>query len=120
MSTTTVPTQINLVPAMVQIRSAIGASVGLRLRATHGDGTAFDLTPYAVEAPIKAEGAEPPVPAWAVVVEDGTAILLNLSSADTTTLGPGGRAIMWHWDVWLTNTLAPERLLFAHGELGSV
>ena len=112
--------QINLIPAEVSVRVAIGASVGLRIRATHGDGAPFDLSPYTVAAPFKTDGAAPPVAAWAVYVEGGTAVVLSLSAADTAALGPTGKSVTWHWDVWLTNTAAPERLLFAHGSLGLV
>jgi hypothetical protein len=117
---TTDHTTINLIPAVVQLRSAIGASVGLRIRATHADGTPFDLSAYTVTAPIKPDAATPAVAGWAVYVEAGTAVVLSLSAADTTALGPGGRSTAWHWDVWLQHVTAPERLLFAHGSLGLV
>lgn len=114
------PTAINLVPAAVQMRVAIGASVGLRLHATHADGTAFDLTPYTVEAPFRpgVDGNPPPLAGWAVTTEGGTDVLLTLLGADTSALAPTNKSVSWHWDVWLTNTVAPERLLFAHGDLG--
>ena len=111
------PAQINLVPAAVQIRVAIGASVGLRLSAVHSDGTPFDLAPYAVTAPFSpTHSAVPQIPGWAVVVE-GTFVLLTLLPADTSTLAPTGKPATWHWDVWLAHSTAPERLLFAHGDL---
>jgi hypothetical protein len=118
--TTTTPQAINLVPAVVQVRVAVGASVGLRIRATHADGTPFDLSPYTVEAPIKSDGVAPPVAAWAVYVEANTAVVLSLSPADTALLSPTGKSTAWHWDVWLQHVTAPERLLFAHGSLGLV
>ena len=111
---------INLVPAAVQVRAAIGASVGLRLNAFTSDGTPFDLTPYTITAPIgSGDGATPPLAGWLVTVE-GTSVLLTLSPADTVTLAPLGKSTTWHWDVWLANTTAPERLLFSHGDLGLV
>ena len=110
--------QINLVPAAVQIRVAIGASVGLRLKGVDADGAPFDLTPYTVTAPFShGDGLAPPIAGWAVVVE-GTAILLNVSPDDTAALAPSGRSTSWHWDVWLVHATAPERMLFAHGDLG--
>jgi len=110
-------TTINLYPASVILRVAIGASVGLRLTATTADGAAFDLAPYTVTAPFSGKhGPVPPLAGWAVTVED-SAVLLTLSPADTLTLAPAGLSITWHWDVWLSNTLAPERLLYAHGDL---
>ena len=110
--------QINLIPAAVQIRAAIGASVGLRLNGVHSDGAPFDLTPYTVTAPFAPQGVTlPTVAGWAVVV-DGSSVLLNLSPADTAALAPSNRSISWHWDVWLLHVSAPERMLFAHGVLG--
>lgn len=114
------PEQIDLVPADVQMRVAVGASVGLRIRATHADGSPFDLTPYVVDAPFKADAGAPPIAAWAVVIEGGTAVVLSLSGADTSALSPTGKSTSWHWDVWLTHITAPERLLLAHGKLGLV
>lgn len=109
---------INLVPAAVQIRVAIGASVGVRLKAIHTDGTPFDPTPYTVTAPFGAgDGVTPPIAGWTVTVE-GVSILLNLSPADTALLAPAGRSTSWHWDVWLVHATAPERMLYAHGDLG--
>lgn len=115
---TPVVTTLNFVPAAVMLRAVIGASVGLRLNATNADGSDFDLSPYNVTAPFWAKhGPVPPLPGWAVTVE-GASVLLTLSPTDTVTLAPTGQSITWHWDVWLTHTTAPERLLFAHGDLG--
>jgi hypothetical protein len=109
---------INLVPAAVQLRVAVGASVGLRLTAVHSDGTPFDLADYTVTAPFSSHGSgPPPVAGWAAVIE-ATSVLLSLSAADTASLAPLNKSITWHWDVWLANQIAPERLLFAHGDLG--
>jgi hypothetical protein len=110
--------QINLIPAAAQIRAAIGASVGLRLNAVNGDGTPFDLTPYTVTAPFTPQGDPPPaVTGWAVVIE-GSSVLLNVTGDDTQALAPTGHPVTWHWDVWLDNNATPERMLFAHGDLG--
>jgi len=110
--------QINLIPAAVQIRAAIGASVAIRLNAFKADGTPFDLTPYTITAPFGAgDGATPTPGAWVVTVE-ASSVLLTLSAADTATLAPLGKSMTWHWDVWLMHTTAPERLLYAHGDLG--
>ena len=108
---------INLVPACVIVRAVIGASVGLRLRGITADGLPFDLTPYTVAAPFSGKhGAISPLAGWAVTVE-ASDVLLTLSPTDTVTLATGGQSITWHWDVWLDNASAPERLLFAHGDL---
>jgi len=110
--------QINLIPAAVQVRVAIGASVGLRLRALDQTGAIFDPTPYTVTAPFSnGDAATPPIAGWTVTVE-GVSILLNLSPADTALLAPAGRSTSWHWDVWLVHATAPERMLYAHGDLG--
>jgi hypothetical protein len=116
------PEQINFIPATIQLRSAIGASVAIRLKAKYKDGTPVDLTPYAVTAPfVTDDGTAPPVPGWAVVLEgppEDSAIHLSLAGPDTEALAPADRSVTWHWVVWLANTGAPERKLFSHGDLG--
>jgi hypothetical protein len=110
---------VNHVPAIIQLRYAIGASVSIRLVAQNPDGTPFDVAPYAVTAPLTPNGSTPPpIATWAVVVELPNSILLSLTEDDTIALGASGQSVMWHWVVWLDNLTAPERIMLAHGDLG--
>ena len=110
--------QINFVPAAVQIRSAIGATVAIRFNAKNPDGSPFDLTPYTVSAPfVTDDGTVPPVPAWTAVI-DLSSVVLSITDANTVALAPAGKSITWHWAVWLANAAAPARIMFAHGDLG--
>lgn len=112
--------QINLIPAAVKIRAAISASVAIRLKAEQSDGTPFDLTPYAVTAFFSGVGATvPPIAGWTIAREPST-IHLSLTEADTLALAPNNQSASWHWDVWLENTTAAERILFSHGDLGLI
>jgi len=109
---------INHVPTIIQLRYAIGASVAIRMTATKPDGTAFDLSPYAITAPFVPNSNSAPMPAGWLVNIDGSSVLLSLTEADTATLAPAGKSATWHWVVWLDHATAPERLMFAHGDLG--
>lgn len=112
---------INLIPAELSIRAAIGASVSIRFDASNADGTPFDLTLYTVTAPFSPAGATPPpVAAWATSVDPATpsTLFLSLGELDTAALAPTGKSITWHWAVWLDTPSSPERLLFSHGDLG--
>jgi len=110
---------VNHVPAIVQLRYAIGASVSIRLTAENPDTTPFDLAPYVATAPIMPNGSTAPaVASWALAVELPNSVLLSLTEDDTIALGVGGKSVTWHWVVWLDNTTAPERIMLAHGDLG--
>lgn len=114
-----VDNKIILVPAEAYIQCAITASVAMKMNAMKKDGTAFDLTPYAVTAPFVSDAFTPPVEAWTVLVEGGS-VRLSLTKAETAALAPAG-PVTWHWAVWLDHaTLLSERLLFARGNLGLV
>jgi hypothetical protein len=107
---------INFVPSIVQLRSAIGASVAVRLEAEHADGTPFDLTPYTVTAPFTPNASPPPVSAWSVTVDQAAAVL-SLTDEDTALLAPSGRSVVWRWVVWL-DSASGDRIMFCHGDLG--
>ena len=112
---------INLVPNPIQLRCAFGASFAMRMHAQRPDGSAFDLSPYTITAPFIVDGGGP-VPAvagWLVAVDLATSsVHLSLAEDDTLALAPGGKSATWHWAVWLDSGVAPERILFAHGDLG--
>jgi len=110
--------QIKLIPAEVQLTSAIGASVAIRINAYTADGQPFDLTPYTITAPfISPNGspAVPPIEEWAMVLETSS-VHLSVTREDTLALAPIG-STTWHWAVWLAHNTAPTDLLFAHGDL---
>jgi len=110
--------QINLIPAVVQLRAAIGASVSIRLDVKRKDGTPFDLSAYDITAPfVTDDSSVPPVAEWTHTVQ-GSSVFLTVAEADTVALAPTGKSITWHWVVWFAHSTAPERLLAAHGNLG--
>jgi hypothetical protein len=113
--------QINSTPAAIQLRYAIGASVAIRMDASKPDGTPFDLSPYTITAPFvyDSTGTAPTVTGWLVNVDLATSsVHLSLTEDDTAALSPRGKSVTWHWVVWLDNNTAPERIMFAHGDLG--
>ena len=111
---------ISTLPAVVQLRYAITASVRIRMDAFKVDGTPFDLTPYVVTAPFVADSGRPaPIGSWTLDIEPSS-IVLSLSEVDTAALAPDGKSMTWHWNVWLDHATVPERILFARGDLGLV
>lgn len=113
---------LNFIPALVPLRSPIGASVAIRLRAKHSDGTPFDLTPYTLTAPFTPQQAPPAVAAWTITSDaaDVSAVVLSLTDEQTAALAPQARPVTWHWVVWLDDPASGSRLLFSHGDLGLV
>jgi len=110
--------EIVFVPAAVQIKAAIGASVAIQLNALKPNGAPFDLTPYGITAPfVPDDGSVPPLAGWAVAMVNDSTVHLSLTDADTATLAPVGRSVTWHWCVWLDHATAPERIMFSHGDL---
>lgn len=95
---------LNFVPESITVSVVSGASLAFSVAVTHADGTPYDLSGYALTAPIQAPTVDrdaPGVTAFALAETNGT-ITLSLTADETQLLGAAyiGAPVAWSWYVW--------------------